>query len=77
MFAHIYTAHLNDIMALGQEAHINTAIKHLACFAWKFDLIPTKEMMALREVLINLLGQQARDELSKAGGGGGGSGSGN
>lgn len=63
VYAHIYNSHLAKIRQLGEESHLNTAFKHFMCFVWEFDLIPKDEVAPLHELLLNLMGQRAREML--------------
>lgn len=44
VYAHIYHHHFPEIIALGQEPHLNTSLKHFILFAKEFDLIDAKEV---------------------------------
>lgn len=63
VYAHVYYSHFVQIRDLKEETHLNTAFKHFMCFVWEFDLVPREELTPLHDLLINLLGQRARDKL--------------
>lgn len=63
VYAHIYYSHFAKIRELQEEAHLNTAFKHFMCFVWEFDLVPKDEVVPLRDLLLNLMGQRAREML--------------
>lgn len=64
VYAHIYYSHFAKIRELQEESHLNTALKHFMCFVWEFDLVPKEEVMPLRDLLLNLMGQRAREMLA-------------
>ncbi|EKG07005.1 cell cycle associated protein MOB1, putative [Trypanosoma cruzi] len=66
VYAHVYYSHFAKIRELQEESHINTALKHFMYFVWEFDLIPREEVSPLHELLINLMGQRAKDKLEAA-----------
>ena len=45
VYAHIYHHHFPQIIALGQEPHINTSLKHFILFSNVFDLIEEREVL--------------------------------
>lgn len=65
VYAHIYHSHFEDIRQLGEEAHLNTAFKHFCMFSIEFKLISRKEMVPMKETIINLLGEQYRHKVEK------------
>lgn len=54
VYAHIYHAHFQKIMSLGEEAHLNTSFKHFIFFVQEFKLIETKELGPLAELIQSL-----------------------
>jgi len=54
VYAHIYYSHFNKIRSLGEEAHLNTCFKHFYYFTKEFNLIETKELEPLQQVIANL-----------------------
>ncbi|EPY33904.1 maintenance of ploidy protein MOB1 (MPS1 binder 1) [Strigomonas culicis] len=63
IYAHIYYSHFSKIRELQEESHLNTAFKHFMFFVWEFDLIPKDELSPLKDLLVNLMGQKAREKL--------------
>ncbi|CAJ0752995.1 4946_t:CDS:2 [Entrophospora sp. SA101] len=53
IYAHIYLAHFSAIVALGEEAHLNTSFKHFIYFIQEFQLIEKKELQPLSELIAN------------------------
>lgn len=51
IYAHIYCAHFAVVVAMGQEAHLNTSFKHFIYFVKEFDLIDKKDMEPIRELV--------------------------
>jgi MOB kinase activator 1 len=47
VYAHIYHSHFEDIVALGEQAHLNTCFKHFVYFIQEFDLVDKKELAPL------------------------------
>lgn len=48
VYAHIYYSHVQEIIDLGVEAHLNTNFKHFYLFVTEFDLMEAKEMAPLQ-----------------------------
>ncbi|CCW61074.1 unnamed protein product [Phytomonas sp. EM1] len=63
VYAHVYYSHFIQIRDLKEESHLNTAFKHFMYFVWEFDLIPRDELTPLYDLLINIIGQWAKDKL--------------
>ncbi|KAF9963553.1 MOB kinase activator 1B [Mortierella alpina] len=57
VYAHIYTTHFPIIVSLGEEAHLNTSFKHFILFVKEFDLIDSKELAPLSDLIESLLAQ--------------------
>ncbi|CAJ0851828.1 9319_t:CDS:2 [Entrophospora sp. SA101] len=57
IYAHIYLAHFSAIVALGEEAHLNTSFKHFIYFIQEFQLIEKKELQPLSELIASLTSQ--------------------
>ncbi len=51
VYAHIYHAHLDQIVACNAEAHFSTCFRHFMYFGYEFHLLPPKELEPLKEVL--------------------------
>ena len=43
-----------EIVSLGEEAHLNTSFKHFVYFIQEFELIDKKELAPLRELIDRL-----------------------
>ncbi|CAG8434710.1 7796_t:CDS:2 [Diversispora eburnea] len=54
VYAHIYLSHFPAIIALGEEAHLNTSFKHFIYFVQEFQLIEKKELQPLTELIVTL-----------------------
>ncbi|CAB4374266.1 Mob1/phocein [Rhizophagus irregularis] len=57
VYAHIYLSHFSVIVALGEEAHLNTSFKHYIYFVQEFQLIEKKELQPLADLIIRLTSQ--------------------
>ncbi len=44
IYAHIYYSHFEKVVALGEEAHLNTCFKHFYYFVTEFKLVDKKEV---------------------------------
>eukprot|EP01083_Nonionella_stella_P083940 232186_1 len=55
LYAHVYHSHFTQIQELGFEAHLNTCFKHLTYFIVEFDLVPSRELLPLRQLLKKFL----------------------
>lgn len=51
VYAHIYHAHLDEIVQCNAEAHLSTCFRHFIYFVNEFSLLPTKEAEPLKEVI--------------------------
>ncbi|GAV03059.1 hypothetical protein RvY_13541 [Ramazzottius varieornatus] len=54
VYAHIYHQHLRDVIALEEEAHLNTSFKHFTFFIQEFNLVEKKELVPLQELIDEL-----------------------
>ena len=45
-----------QVVSLGEEAHVNTSLKHFIYFIKEFDLIDSKELAPLHELIGRLTG---------------------
>ncbi len=50
VYAHMYHSHVESIIALGAEAHLNTCFKHFMYFILEFGLVERKELEPLVEI---------------------------
>ena len=57
VYAHIYASHFAVIVSLGEEAHLNTSFKHFVLFVMEFNLIDTKELAPLSDLIDSLVSQ--------------------
>ena len=55
VYAHIYHSHLELVVALGAEPHLNTCFKHFMYLVREFDLIPNPKELEPLQTLINQL----------------------
>ena len=49
-----YHSHLENVIALGAEPHLNTCFKHFMYFITEFSLIERKELEPLKEICAGL-----------------------
>ena len=49
-----YNCVLQEIVSLGEEAHLNTSFKHFVYFIQEFELIDKKELAPLQELIDRL-----------------------
>jgi len=54
VYAHMYHHHLESIVALGLDAHLNTSLKHFIYFVQEFRLMEDKDMVPLGELIASL-----------------------
>ncbi|RUO96320.1 mps one binder kinase activator-like 1B-like protein [Jimgerdemannia flammicorona] len=54
VYAHIYHSHFKEIVALGEEAHLNTSFKHFVFFVQEFDLVDRKELVPMEQMIYSL-----------------------
>lgn len=51
VYAHIYHSHFQKIIALGEEAHINTSLKHFIFFVQEFHLLKKDALEPLADLV--------------------------
>jgi MOB kinase activator 1 len=51
LYAHIYYSHIDNIRAIGANAHLNTCFKHFVYFILEFNLVEDEEMAPLRKLI--------------------------
>ena len=56
VYAHIYYSHFREVVCLGEEAHLNTSLKHFALFVREFSLVDKKELLPLQPLIDQLCG---------------------
>lgn len=54
IFAIVYTNHVAKLDELGAAAHLNTSFKHFIFFVWQFELVESRELEALRDLVAEL-----------------------
>ncbi len=55
VYAHIYYSHLDKVVQLGAEPHLNTCFKHFVYFIEEFGLVEKKELAPLQELIESLM----------------------
>jgi MOB kinase activator 1 len=60
VYAHIYHQHFQQVVQLGEEAHLNTSFKHFIFFVQEFMLIDKKELAPLQELIERLTSKDSR-----------------
>lgn len=51
VYAHIYHAHFDKVVALEEERHLNTSFKHFVFFVKEFGLMDARELAPLKELV--------------------------
>lgn len=51
VYAHIYHAHFEKVVTLGEEAHLNTSFKHFIYFVLEFGLIQRQELAPMKDLI--------------------------
>lgn len=51
VYAHIYYSHFNKMVSFGAEAHLNTCFKHFIYFVHEFELIDSKELEPMKDLI--------------------------
>ena len=51
VYAHIYHTHFQHIMLLSAETHLNTCFKHFIYFIDQFNLVDSRELAPLAELI--------------------------
>ncbi len=59
VYAHMYCHHFRIVVALGEEAHLNTSFKHFVLWAREFGLIEEKEYAPVAELIDGMLASDA------------------
>ena len=60
VYAHVYYSHFREVVALGEEAHLNTSLKHFVLFAREFRLVEKQELAPLQPLIDQLCGPSNR-----------------
>lgn len=66
VYAHLYYSHFDKISELQEESHLNTAFKHFMLFIWEFRLVDNSELVPLKELIRNLMGDRAVEMMGPA-----------
>ena len=56
VYAHVYYSHFREVVALGEEAHLNTSLMHFVLFAREFRLVDKQELAPLQPLIDQLCG---------------------
>jgi len=64
VYAHIYYVHINEVIDLGVDAHLNTNFKHFYLFVKEFDLVQEKELLPMKGRII-VIEEQFKEQDSK------------
>lgn len=56
VYAHVYYSHFREVVALGEEAHLNTSLMHFVLFAREFRLVERHELAPLQPLIDQLCG---------------------
>jgi len=59
VYAHIYHSHFKQICSLDEEAHLNTCFKHFIFFTLHYNLVDSKELAPLQELIDQFQGKAA------------------
>lgn len=55
VYAHIYHSHFRQIVSLELDPHLNTCFRHFVLFVQEFELVDSKELAPLRELIDGIL----------------------
>lgn len=58
VYAHVYHEHIEDVIRLKEEIHLNTSFKHFILFVQEFKLVDAKELAPLDELIERIVGSQ-------------------
>lgn len=56
VYCHIYYSHFEQVVSLSAEPHLNTCFKHFVWFVVHHQLVDSKELAPLEELINNLTG---------------------
>eukprot|EP00045_Choanoeca_perplexa_P002147 m.23213 g.23213 ORF g.23213 m.23213 type:complete len:244 (+) comp11349_c0_seq1:197-928(+) len=62
VYAHMYHSHFKEIVALGEDPHLNTSFKHFIYFVQEFSLVEARELTPMNELIEQLLDKDRRKE---------------
>lgn len=66
VYAHMYFSHFDTIVSLKVEAHLNTCFKHFIYFVREFELVESKELAPLHDLIETLWRKDARKAAAAA-----------
>ncbi|EGD76524.1 MOB1 protein [Salpingoeca rosetta] len=66
VYAHMYHSHFKEVVALGEEPHLNTSFKHFVYFIQEFNLVDKKELEPMQELIDRLLEKDRQKEAKEA-----------
>ena len=55
VYAHMYLHHFDVLKTMGAEPHLNTCFRHFVLFVLEFDLIDTRELAPLQDLIDKLV----------------------
>lgn len=55
IYGHIYHTHFENVQGLGAEAHLNTCFKHFIYFVKEFQLIDSKDLAPLNDLIASMM----------------------
>lgn len=58
IYAHIYCHQFSIVIALGEEAHLNTSFKHFIFFTREFDLLEQRELGPVKELIDSMMASE-------------------
>jgi MOB kinase activator 1 len=67
VYAHIYHAHIQEVIELGVDAHLNTNFKHFYLFIKEFNLVQEKELLPMKGRIVAIedqLNEQVKEPNS-------------
>jgi len=54
VYAHIYHAHFDRVVALDEEVHLNTSFRHFMYFCLEFALVDRRELAPMEDFITSL-----------------------
>jgi MOB kinase activator 1 len=55
VYAHVYHMHIKDVIRLQEEIHLNTSFKHFILFVLEFQLVDSKELAPLQDLIDRII----------------------
>jgi MOB kinase activator 1 len=65
VYGHIYHSHMQKMVALDAEAHLNTCFKHFVYFVKEFKLVDERELAPLGDTIQHMLKKDAEKQGAK------------